>query len=482
MALQFRRGTAAERIAASDIPESGEPWFTYDDNKLYVGDGSTPGGVLVSASEVQQLSDTNLISEATNTLIDYQITSNVATVSTTTNHGYYEGLEIAISGSAVTILNGTHTIASIVSGSSFTFALTNDDVAQTGADGTVTPLIPDNDILIWSQTDGEWQNSALEIVNDTTPQLGGDLDVNSNDIVSTSNGNINLTPNGTGEVTVKGNATGGSGKIVLNCEENSHAVKIQGPPHSAAANYTLTLPSGVGTSGQSLTTDGSGGLSWATPASALDDLTDVAAASPGDGQALVYNDTSGNWEAGTVSTSEPLYTTFDYYYGGTAPASVIADSDQLGWNFGTWTERVYDPSGIGPSDDTFDPTLTGVTFDGTTGKFTGLPQGRYKISVAFVVTIDNVTTGSGGFLSHGLTLVSSSFSYLQTSVLERTTVLPYTSYGSTAYSYTIHLETVGAAEDATASNNTVLIFLDQDQGPTYYITSATLNIIKFADI
>jgi len=39
-----------------------------------------------------------------------------------------------------------------------------------------------------------------EVSSDTTPQLGGDLDVNSNKIVSTSNGNIDIEPNGTGNV------------------------------------------------------------------------------------------------------------------------------------------------------------------------------------------------------------------------------------------------------------------------------------------
>ena len=37
-------------------------------------------------------------------------------------------------------------------------------------------------------------------VEDTTPQLGGDLDVNGNSIVSASNGNIAITPNGSGVV------------------------------------------------------------------------------------------------------------------------------------------------------------------------------------------------------------------------------------------------------------------------------------------
>ena len=43
-----------------------------------------------------------------------------------------------------------------------------------------------------------------DISDDSTPQLGGDLDVNGQDIVSTSNGNITLTPNGSGVVRVDG--------------------------------------------------------------------------------------------------------------------------------------------------------------------------------------------------------------------------------------------------------------------------------------
>ena len=45
-------------------------------------------------------------------------------------------------------------------------------------------------------------NAINNVVEDTTPQLGGDLDVNGNDIVSTSNADINITANGTGRVTL----------------------------------------------------------------------------------------------------------------------------------------------------------------------------------------------------------------------------------------------------------------------------------------
>jgi hypothetical protein len=47
-------------------------------------------------------------------------------------------------------------------------------------------------------------NDKLEnIVADTTPQLGGSLDVNGQQIVSVSNGNISIQPNGTGGTVVK---------------------------------------------------------------------------------------------------------------------------------------------------------------------------------------------------------------------------------------------------------------------------------------
>jgi hypothetical protein len=61
--------------------------------------------------------------------------------------------------------------------------------------------------LTWTEGDNNitnLNNDKLEhIVSDTTPQLGGALDVNGNSIVSVSNGNIVLEPNGTGQTVVK---------------------------------------------------------------------------------------------------------------------------------------------------------------------------------------------------------------------------------------------------------------------------------------
>ena len=94
-----------------------------------------------------------------------------------------------------------------------------------------------------------------DLSGDSTPQLGGDLDVNGQDIVSTSNGNITITRNGSGVVRLDGNVdiqsgtidlknSGSRSKINFYCESgNAHAQALQAAPHSESASNTLTLPS-----------------------------------------------------------------------------------------------------------------------------------------------------------------------------------------------------------------------------------------------
>ena len=108
MALQLRRGLEADRLGIT--PAVGEPIVT-EQLKLYIGDGSTPGGFLISGG------DTSLVS-------------------------------------------------------------------------------------------------------DTSPQLGGNLDVHGHSIVSTNNGNITLAPDGTGTVLLGGNLDVGGKKIVSSSNGN----------------------------------------------------------------------------------------------------------------------------------------------------------------------------------------------------------------------------------------------------------------------
>ena len=97
----------------------------------------------------------------------------------------------------------------------------------------------DQNTYLTSVPSGYLQN----ISEDSSPQLGGNLDVQTNEInTSTSNGNIILNPNGTGAVEVKGDGSSSNGILQLNCSQNSHGVKIESPDHSSGQSYTLKLP------------------------------------------------------------------------------------------------------------------------------------------------------------------------------------------------------------------------------------------------
>ena len=103
------------------------------------------------------------------------------------------------------------------------------------------------------------------IVEDTSPQLGGNLDVQTNNIVSTSNRSISILPNGSGKVLLDGDGssggvavsdglvdiftgTGSVSKVKFYCESsNAHAQTLQAQPHSASSSAVLTLPIATGT-------------------------------------------------------------------------------------------------------------------------------------------------------------------------------------------------------------------------------------------
>ncbi len=89
---------------------------------------------------------------------------------------------------------------------------------------------------------GATGSGIATLADDTSPQLGANLDLVTFDIVTTSNRDLELAPNGTGHVTVKGNTN--SGAIQFNCESNSHGQIVKAQPHSAGVTNELTLPAG----------------------------------------------------------------------------------------------------------------------------------------------------------------------------------------------------------------------------------------------
>ena len=191
------------------------------------------------------------------------------------------------------------------------------------------------------------------VVDDTSPQLGGDLDVNGNDIVSTSNANINLLPNGSGKVNLDGNGssggvtisdglvdirtgTGSVSQVKFYCESsNAHAQTIQPQPHSASVTNTLTLPAGssqeiVGTTATQTLTNKSIVATQLTGTIAnarLDaQLQDVAGLAVTDGGFIVGDGSNFVLEtAGTARTSLGLGTAAVLDTGTSAGNAIVLD-------------------------------------------------------------------------------------------------------------------------------------------------------------
>ena len=166
-------------------------------------------------------------------------------------------------GTATNVTNMATVAANITGVNSFAerYRVASSDPTSSLDEGDLAYNTTDNNLKFYNGTSWTAISPGIaNVVDDSTPQLGGNLDVQTNSIVTTSNRNVLLAPNGTGLVEIKGNDN--AGQIQLNCEQNSHGVKIKGPPHSAGQSYTLTLPSSI-TNDYYLKTDGSGNLSFA---------------------------------------------------------------------------------------------------------------------------------------------------------------------------------------------------------------------------
>jgi hypothetical protein len=185
----------------------------------------------------------------------------------------------------ILVADGTNFNSVAVGGLSEISTVANDDVfLAVDTSGGGLKKIARSAVVAGLATSGAISN----VVEDTSPQLGGDLDTNSANIliddahfIADENGNeqiifqttssavnqfdvtnaatgnppqlsatggdsnidLNLLAKGTGHVTIVGNTN--SGAIQFNCENNSHGQILKAQPHSASVTNVMLLPDGA---------------------------------------------------------------------------------------------------------------------------------------------------------------------------------------------------------------------------------------------
>jgi hypothetical protein len=215
MALRIRRGTDAQRSGVT--LEMGEIVWTTDGQQLFVGNGVTQGGTAVIGAQILGY---GLAYDSLNKRIEVTgLTTDDVTQGT--NNKYFSN-ELAVDAVGAALVAGNLTNVGIT----FTYSQTQDDAGRINA--TVA-------------LDGV---GISAVVDDTAPQLGGSLDLNSHDIT------------GTGNIDITGSLTIGNGFSLTGDFDNGDLIISMAEMYSPvdADNARLSLDTHLNLNGKSINT------------------------------------------------------------------------------------------------------------------------------------------------------------------------------------------------------------------------------------
>ena len=366
-------------------------------------------------------------------------------------------------------------------------------------------------------TDG---NGNLSFGNVTYPSnyaVGGDVSGTTDNIqlrnntvgiaeLKVSDGQIGqvLATDGAGNlsfITVTGGG-GGGGVAVTNFFDLQGQIAYSQVPNGFITIEKLNVVDG--NSGDVLSTDGLGNLSFVSPnnisttdnltegsnnlyftnvradaradlriaAADISDLSNVDATSPSTGNALVYNGVSGQWEAGAVASSQNLFATF------------TADSGSTTANTTTDTLTVTGGTGITTSISGDTLTITATGGGGTQNVFQTIAVAGQN-SVVADTTLDTLTLAEGAGvtittnnLTDTVTFAVDNANKFTSVVSDNGTVTPSTTNDALTLSGGTGIGTVVAGNTVTINNDSPnWLTIASDSGSTSAnTTSDTLTI------
>lgn len=179
MALRFRRGSESDRTNPSFVPEDGEPVWIVDTKRLYIGDGSTSGGILVTGASGG--GSTPGINDTTTGVV---LTLDNAT-STFTNDVELDSSDLILAGGSITGTGNINILGNITASGTLTSNIAN--IGSINATATVTAPF-----FVGDHLGSVFAEDSTLIVDVTNRKLIGDLEtfsiIAANDIITINNG------------------------------------------------------------------------------------------------------------------------------------------------------------------------------------------------------------------------------------------------------------------------------------------------------